>query len=538
GDGVVRTFQAAGNLLGGLAAAAAVAGGDFSAAVRIARDASSQIDAILNRELFSTKLDKRIADMKAKANTPDPKPIDRPDLNFKGATEVGKKDTTAAQEAKARLDSDLAAIKNATDAVTNAYANQEKLLEAMRSAGLKDEGVYYEEKGRLLALNVAAQDNALQKQIARLRQESLTGKDQIDSLKKIAGVEADLAKLRENAATNTQVLGIQQTDALKKIAEKFNAAEAAARAYVDAISNQNGRELAGMGMGNLQRDKADRLAQREDALQARREGLTGQLSAGQITQADYDKYLAIQEAAHKRALASDTAYWEAKAAKQGSWVLGAQQGLIVYYEESQKIYDQVQKAGLNAFKGLEDALVSFTSTGKLSFTSLIDSMISDIARIVVKQQITGPLAKALGEGGKDGGFFGVIGTYLSQAFGGKRATGGNVSPNTMYQVNENGPELLNYNGKQYLMNGDKNGQITANGKLGGGGSDGGIEINVHNNVGAATAEVQQTPTEDGGMRLDIILRAVEAHIGGRIASGAGPVSRGIENRFGSRTATR
>lgn len=53
----------------------------------------------------------------------------------------------------------------------------------------------------------------------------------------------------------------------------------------------------------------------------------------------------------------------------------------------------------------------------------------------------------------------------------------------MYQVNVNGPELLNHNGKQYLMNSDKNG------KFSGGGSGGDIEVNVHNNVGSATAKV-------------------------------------------------
>ena len=45
---------------------------------------------------------------------------------------------------------------------------------------------------------------------------------------------------------------------------------------------------------------------------------------------------------------------------------------------------------------MEDALVEFVTTGKLDFQSLVDSMIADIARLVIQQSITRPLAQSLG----------------------------------------------------------------------------------------------------------------------------------------------
>src|SRR5690606_20597885 len=57
----------------------------------------------------------------------------------------------------------------------------------------------------------------------------------------------------------------------------------------------------------------------------------------------------------------------------------------------------------NSFKGMEDALVQFATTGKASFSDLANSIIQDMIRITIQQSITGPLAGALS--GAIGGFF-------------------------------------------------------------------------------------------------------------------------------------
>ena len=50
---------------------------------------------------------------------------------------------------------------------------------------------------------------------------------------------------------------------------------------------------------------------------------------------------------------------------------------------------------VRAFKGAEDALVSFVKTGKLDFKSLVDSILSDLARMAIRQSFTAPLFNAL-----------------------------------------------------------------------------------------------------------------------------------------------
>ena len=50
---------------------------------------------------------------------------------------------------------------------------------------------------------------------------------------------------------------------------------------------------------------------------------------------------------------------------------------------------------VKAFKGAEDALVNFVKTGKLDFKSLVDSILSDLARMAIRQSFTAPLFNAL-----------------------------------------------------------------------------------------------------------------------------------------------
>ena len=63
--------------------------------------------------------------------------------------------------------------------------------------------------------------------------------------------------------------------------------------------------------------------------------------------------------------------------------------------ESTSALDEARDAAESTFGGMEDALVAFVTTGKLSFSGFVDSIIADLARIAVRRAITEPLADAL-----------------------------------------------------------------------------------------------------------------------------------------------
>lgn len=87
---------------------------------------------------------------------------------------------------------------------------------------------------------------------------------------------------------------------------------------------------------------------------------------------------------------------EKKRKASKNFIFGMQDSIKSYVEESKDLYAQANTLFTNSMKGMEDALVDFVKTGKLNFSDMIDSMISDIARMMIQQQITSPIASALG----------------------------------------------------------------------------------------------------------------------------------------------
>lgn len=273
----------------------------------------------------------------------------------------GKGKDTAGQEAKAQLASDLDAIKNAQEALTNTYANQEKILEALRSAGLKEEGAYYQEKQRLIAQTSAAQEDALQKQITRLQQESVSGKDAIDNAKKIADAEAKLQKVREDSATAAQVLGIQQEAAYTKIKAAILSARQAAEDFFDTTNRGYAREIAGIGQGNKNRNFSAGITQIEDKYRQQRQDLQNQRSQQELAggfgpeaQKQFDAQLALINEFQTKAVDSYKAYYETINEAQANWLNGALEALNNYADEAGNVAKHTEETVGNAFKGLED----------------------------------------------------------------------------------------------------------------------------------------------------------------------------------------
>jgi lambda family phage tail tape measure protein len=132
----------------------------------------------------------------------------------------------------------------------------------------------------------------------------------------------------------------------------------------------------------------------------------------------------------------------------------------------------------NAFSSMEDSIVNFAMTGKASFGDFAKSILADMARIATRQASSALLGSLVGAatsyfvgGGGNGLASGSAGAASSAAgasqagytnvdFSGYRAAGGPVAPNSLYEVNELGPELYNEGGKSFLMTGANGGSVT------------------------------------------------------------------------------
>lgn len=422
----------------------------------------------------------------------------KPVLTATAPPKAGKKDNSAEQEAKAQLAADLEDIKKGTAALTNAYDNRDKILSAQRAANLIGEADYFEERRRLQIESDRLEQEGLQKAVARLQleQSSLSGKDAIDNQRKLKDALADLDKARVNSATNLKVLDIQAADSASKIAKAFVDARDAAQSFLDVTNRARELEVTGMGQGSKSRDLAAALNQIEQTYDQKRQDLERDNRNGKFAgrQADYERELALIQEFQRKSVDSYKDYYAQIESRQKSFTLGAAEAARNYFDESQNVFKQTEEAVTKAFGGMEDALVNFVKTGKLDFKGLVDSILSDIARIVIKQQITGPLAAALngvlgGGGGVSAGDQSGMDGLISSLISGARASGGPVGGGRTYLVGEKGPELFTPNTA---------GKIIPNHALGGGGAP--VSVVINNTVGDVATLSQLKEAQAGTER--------------------------------------
>lgn len=463
---------------------------------------------------------------------------------------------TALQIDKAELARDLSAFKSASDQLIGTYAQSERIIESIRAAGLMSDREYYEAKRGFINLEEQAKKQALQQEIDRLGQEKLSGKDKIDNDRKIAEATAKLAMVRADASSQMAVLANQEAAAQTRVELSYLSARQAAQDYFDTVSRQQERMLAGIGQGNRQRGRDAGIGQMEERYAGQRRDLENQKAQlefeGKFTdeaRTQYERRLALINEFQRKSIDSFTAYYDKLLATQSNWALGAEEALRNYFDDSQNRFQQAGDFIANTFRSAEDALVNFVKTGKLDFKSLADSIIGDLARIAVKQTITGPIANMLMGafgGGKTAGAGGGIKwdaaypSVTAQAakggvFPGLSAYSGTVVSKPTIFPFAKGAGLMGEAGHEAILPLRRG----TDGKLGVEAAGGGaVTVNVINQGGGSLAVRGQTQTTgpSGETQIDLLVEVLEARFADRIGAGSGSMTRAMESRFGLRTA--
>jgi len=229
--------------------------------------------------------------------------------------------------------------------------------------------------------------------------------------------------------------------------------------------------------------------------------------------------------------------------------------------ERMKTYDQTFQ---DAFKGMADAIVEFTKTGKLNFNSLIESMIAGLIKYEMQLQamemykaarpgIMGFLGSFLSGFSKSGGRgmdFRDVGSFTSDAFvlpgsfakGGafesgvqKFAKGGMftnsvVTQPTLFKFAQ-GAGLMGEAGPEAIMPLKRDNQ----GNLGVRTSQQQPKVDVVvNNYSNAQAETRETVDSRGNRKIEVIVGEMVA---GEVSRNNSPMQQAIRSNFNSRTAT-
>ncbi len=163
----------------------------------------------------------------------------------------------------------------------------------------------------------------------------------------------------------------------------------------------------------------------------------------------------------------------------------------------------IEQTFVNAFQGMEDALVKFVETGKLNFSDLARSIISDLTRMLVRATITKPLFNFLFPNLADGGVVNngeLVNSANGNVFAKNKivpyAMGGIVNKPTLFPM-ANGMGLMGEAGPEAVMPLKRG----ANGKLGVQSSGGVGNIVVNVDASGSSVEGDSARSEQFGRAL-------------------------------------
>ena len=186
-----------------------------------------------------------------------------------------------------------------------------------------------------------------------------------------------------------------------------------------------------------------------------------------------------------------------------------------------------ENAVKNAFSGMEDALASFVTTGKINFSDFADAVVSDLSRIAIRQAITQPLMEGIG------GFFGFSIAHGGGIIGADNLAAKSASP----LVFANAPRF--HSGG---IVGDEVPIIAKRGEgvftreqmkaLGDNGTNVNISVNVINNAASdVKTSVSKSDQGNGKFNLDIMIEKIENSMSRNVSKGTG-LAPALERRYG------
>lgn len=277
-------------------------------------------------------------------------------------------------------------------------------------------------------------EEAGQKRLANLRQQNAALQAQYDSInaqtgkvvtlgqqaQALAKWEQELADLKEKKTltaeqksilANAELLTAQykrNAELEKEVDLRKKSVEEAAKlkSFVDNLNQQistvrqdQAGALAMVGMGSKEAQRYQDLIDIRQEYQRQQDELLAQRNSGDISPELYDKETQALSAALQERLQLQQNYYKQVDDAQADWSNGASAAFQDYLDSARDVSSQTYSLFSNAFSNMEDGIVDFVKTGKLSFKDFADSLVEDLIRIQARQAAAGLLSSAFGGGG-------------------------------------------------------------------------------------------------------------------------------------------
>ncbi|MNO91134.1 Lambda phage tail tape-measure protein [compost metagenome] len=209
----------------------------------------------------------------------------------------------------------------------------------------------------------------------------------------LANQDLITAQLKRNAALEREM---QLRKVATEEAQKLTAFEANLNSQLQRASVGLDNNLAGMGLGDQAQQRLQERFSIEQQYQQQMDNLLQQRNEGRISESLYQKENAALQSALDQRLTKQEQYYQRVDELQSDWSVGARAAFGTYLEQARNVAGQTRTLFTNAFSNMEDSIVTFVKTGKLSFKDFADGVIEDLIRIQVRQAAVGFLGNAFG----------------------------------------------------------------------------------------------------------------------------------------------
>lgn len=423
----------------------------------------------------------------------------------------------------------LSAIKAQGSAEQATIAAQTKDVQEQYRARSISANDYYERLRVLAAQSTAAEVNTLQQQIAATEGQTKSRKSSAAIAEQVTALEAQLNKVRAEGESKLRSITAQEEDARRKREEGLRAYREALAAQTatlrDQMSNMVDRESMGSREFEVQSKINDVYAE-----QARR--------LREIADAQGQGNLSVDDANVRRDSLRSEVQERVEVIKQGyadvdaarlDFSNGVQRGFAEFATSSLDVAGQVASAMGSAFGGMEDALVNFSKTGKLSFKELANSILDDLTRIAIKIALTKALEGLFGGGAAtatagnsavSAGTSNIISGMRGFSSGGYTGKGGKYEKAGDVHYNE-----VVFSQEDVARNGGvaavermrlgSQGSLSSTGSSSG--TAGGVVVNL---IGLDKAPKEQRQSQvNGQMQIDMIFEEIDSRAAEGVANG-------------------
>ncbi|PVZ56569.1 phage tail tape measure protein [Pseudomonas sp. B1(2018)] len=382
-------------------------------------EAAGKLKAISDANLTNEeKRNKLIKDYKRdvealrKANPNDP--LVQADVVAKNIQNIKDKNKDPAGKANQLNLSGYNDAQNAIKELQATYANSEKELEAQQKAGLITQQNYLDQRTALIRAEREEVTRAYEAEISSLEavkdKAGTTGAQRVQLDQKIADARTNMVKAQKDADSQLEVLATNEEGRLKKQSLAIKSYTDALQQQVVTLRQQGQREAASLGMGDRQKGLQGQFNAIDDKANAQRIDLANQYGDGSrgMSLDEYNAKLKAVAQSQQDLRNTVVANYNDMTDAQGSWSAGASSAWENYLESTRDVAGQTKSLFTNAFSSMEDAIVQFAMTGKLSFSDFAKSVLADMARIAARQASSSALS----------GLFSLAANAASSYFGG------------------------------------------------------------------------------------------------------------------------